>query len=106
MTSIKTAVPNMAHVARAPSTYPTKICSRELGAQAFFDKKNEYYIVNGVHHALRLQELLDVFFNKLVLRYSCKIPETGRSSHPENSHIRDEDVVRDRKTRGKGTGVE
>ncbi|KAG2148575.1 eukaryotic translation initiation factor 5 [Suillus cothurnatus] len=43
--NIKTADPNMADVARAPSrpsTYPTNICSCELGAQAFFDDKNEY----------------------------------------------------------------
>ncbi|KAF7965496.1 hypothetical protein HWV62_39956 [Athelia sp. TMB] len=76
---IKTVIPNMSDVSRAlcrPPTYPTKFFGCELGAQTTFDEKNDRYIVNGAHDAIRLRELLDGFIDKFVLCKSCKNPET------------------------------
>ena len=76
---IKTVIPNMVDIAKAlarPPTYPTKFFGCELGAQTTFDEKNERYIVNGAHDALRLRELLAAFIDKFVLCPSCKNPET------------------------------
>lgn len=58
---------NMAEVAKAlgrPPTYPTKYFGCELGAQTQFDFKNERFIVNGSHDAVKLQDLLDGFIRK------------------------------------------
>ncbi|KDN52719.1 hypothetical protein K437DRAFT_231806 [Tilletiaria anomala UBC 951] len=76
---IKTVIPNMADIGRAlsrPASYPTKFFGCELGAQTQFDEKNERYIVNGSHEAVRLRELLDGFIEKFVLCKACKNPET------------------------------
>lgn len=88
----------MAEVAKAigrPPTYPTKYFGCELGAQTLFDfkvsyskptetcqtnfflsQKNERFIVNGSHDAVKLQDLLDGFIRKFVLCPECENPET------------------------------
>ncbi|KRT80751.1 hypothetical protein AMK59_5118 [Oryctes borbonicus] len=76
---IKTVIVNMAEVAKAlgrPPTYPTKYFGCELGAQTQFDFKNERFIVNGSHDAVKLQDLLDGFIRKFVLCPECENPET------------------------------
>ncbi|XP_050307954.1 eukaryotic translation initiation factor 5 [Anthonomus grandis grandis] len=76
---IKTVIVNMAEVAKAigrPPTYPTKYFGCELGAQTLFDFKNERFIVNGSHDAVKLQDLLDGFIRKFVLCPECENPET------------------------------
>lgn len=76
---IKTVIVNMADVAKAigrPATYPTKYFGCELGAQTQFDYKNERFIVNGSHDAIKLQDLLDGFIRKYVLCPACDNPET------------------------------
>ncbi|ENN72983.1 eukaryotic translation initiation factor 5 [Dendroctonus ponderosae] len=76
---IKTVIVNMAEVAKAlgrPPTYPTKYFGCELGAQTLFDFKNERFIVNGSHDAIKLQDLLDGFIRKFVLCPECENPET------------------------------
>ena len=55
---------------------PTKYFGCELGAQTQFDHKNERYIVNGAHNAVKLQDLLDGFIRKFVLCPVCDNPET------------------------------
>ncbi|XP_076656454.1 eukaryotic translation initiation factor 5 [Halictus rubicundus] len=76
---IKTVIVNMVDVAKAigrPATYPTKYFGCELGAQTQFDFKNERFIVNGSHDAIKLQDLLDGFIRKYVLCPACDNPET------------------------------
>ncbi|XP_018327427.1 eukaryotic translation initiation factor 5-like [Agrilus planipennis] len=76
---IKTVIVNMTEVAKAlgrPPTYPTKYFGCELGAQTQFDFKNERFIVNGSHDAIKLQDLLDGFIRKFVLCPGCDNPET------------------------------
>ncbi|OQV18266.1 Eukaryotic translation initiation factor 5 [Hypsibius exemplaris] len=76
---IKTVVANITDIAKSlerPPTYPLKYFGYELGAQTMIDAKNERYIVNGSHDALRLQELLDGFIKKFVLCPNCNNPET------------------------------
>jgi len=100
---IKTVVPNMSDVARAlsrPPTYPTKFFGSELGAQTSVDEKNDRYIVNGAHDAVRLRELLDAFIDKFVLCGSCKNPET------DIIVTKTEMIVRDCKACGERTGVD
>jgi translation initiation factor 5 len=46
---------------------PTKFFGCELGAQTQFDHKNDRYIVNGSHDAVKLQDLLFNFIDKWVL---------------------------------------
>ena len=55
---------------------PLKYFGYELGAQTMIDAKNERYIVNGSHEAVRLQEMLDGFIKKFVLCPNCNNPET------------------------------
>ncbi|EGN91913.1 hypothetical protein SERLA73DRAFT_191828 [Serpula lacrymans var. lacrymans S7.3] len=103
---IKTVIPNMSDVARAlsrPPTYTTKFFGCELGAQTSFDEKNDRYIVNGAHDAIRLRELLDGFIDKFVLCRSCKNPETDLIILKSG---RTEDIVRDCKACGERTGVD
>jgi len=100
---IKTVVPNMSDVARAlsrPPTYPTKFFGCELGAQTSFDEKNDRYIVNGAHDAIKLRELLDGFIDKFVLCKACKNPETDLII------TKTEEIVRDCKACGERTGVD
>lgn len=76
---IKTVIVNMVDVAKAigrPATYPTKYFGCELGAQTQLDYKNERFIVNGSHDAIKLQDLLDGFIRKYVLCPACDNPET------------------------------
>ncbi|KAJ6505412.1 domain found in IF2B/IF5-domain-containing protein [Mycena sanguinolenta] len=76
---LKTVLPNMSNVARAlgrPPSYTTKFFGYELGAHISVDDKKERYIVNGVHDANRLRELLHDFIDKFVLCKLCKNPET------------------------------
>lgn len=77
---IKTVVVNMPEIAKAlsrPPKYPTKFFGCELGAQTQFDLKNDRYIVNGAHDAIKLQGLLDGFIKKFVLCPQCSNPETN-----------------------------
>ncbi|CAI9734586.1 eukaryotic translation initiation factor 5-like [Octopus vulgaris] len=77
---IKTVVVNMPEIAKAlsrPPKYPTKYFGCELGAQTQFDLKNDRYIVNGAHEAIKLQGLLDGFIKKFVLCPQCSNPETN-----------------------------
>jgi translation initiation factor 5 len=77
---IKTVIVNMAEIAKAlsrPPTYPTKYFGCELGAQTQFNVKDDRYIVNGAHDALKLQDLLDGFIKKFVLCPECDNPETN-----------------------------
>jgi len=100
---IKTVIPNMSDVARAlsrPPTYPTKFFGCELGAQTSFDEKNDRYIVNGAHDAIKLRELLDGFIEKFVLCKSCKNPETNLII------TKSEEIIRDCKACGERTGVD
>jgi translation initiation factor 5 len=102
---IKTVIPNMSDVARAlsrPPTYTTKFFGCELGAQTTFDEKNDRYIVNGAHDAVRLRQLLDGFIEKFVLCNACKNPETVLVIVKN----RTEDIVRDCKACGERTGVD
>lgn len=76
---IKTVVANVVDIAKSldrPPTYPLKYFGYELGAQTMIDAKNERYIVNGSHDAMRLQEMLDGFIKKFVLCPNCNNPET------------------------------
>jgi len=76
---VKTVIPNMVDIARSldrPPTYVTKFFGCELGAQTQFDFKNDRYIVNGVHEAGKLQDMLDIFIKKFVLCPQCDNPET------------------------------
>ncbi|KAG1753012.1 domain found in IF2B/IF5-domain-containing protein [Suillus lakei] len=97
---IKTVVPNMADVARAlsrPPMYPTKFFGCVLCARTSFDEKNEQYIVvNDAHDASRLQELLDIFIDKYNPEKDLLILKNGCN----------EDVIKDCKACGKGTGVD
>lgn len=75
---IKTVVVNAAEVARAlnrPPIYVLKYLGLELGAQATV-VGDERYVVNGVHDAAKLQDVLDGFISKFVLCLLCKNPET------------------------------
>lgn len=77
---IKTVIVNMPEIAKAlsrPPKYPTKFFGCELGAQTQFDLKNDRYIVNGAHDAIKLQGLLDGFIKKFVLCPQCSNPETN-----------------------------
>lgn len=99
---IKTVVPNMDDIAKAlsrPPTYPTKFFGFELGAQTTM--ANDRYIVNGLHDADRLRELLDVFIEKFVLCPSCKNPETVLLIDTKK-----EDIGRDCKACGAQTKVD
>jgi len=101
---IKTVLPNISDVARAlsrPPTYPTKFFGCELGAQTPMDEKNDRYIVNGAHEAVRLRELLDVFIDKFVLCGSCKNPETDLIVEKNGDYI-----YRDCKACGKKTDID
>ncbi|KAG8213289.1 domain found in IF2B/IF5-domain-containing protein [Butyriboletus roseoflavus] len=103
---IKTVIPNMSDVARAlsrPPAYITKFFGCELGAQTPFDEKNDRYIVNGAHDAVRLRELLDAFIDKFVLCRSCKNPETDLVILKNG---RNEDIIRDCKACGERTGID
>jgi len=74
---IKTAIVNLAEVARAlgrPSTYVLKYFGSELGAQT--NESQDRFLINGSHDAGELQDSLDGFINKFVLCASCKNPET------------------------------
>ncbi|EMG47938.1 Eukaryotic translation initiation factor eIF-5, putative [Candida maltosa Xu316] len=74
---IKTAIVNLAEVARAlnrPPSYLIKFFGYELGAQTQI--QNDRYLVNGAHDSNELQDSLDGFINKFVLCGSCKNPET------------------------------
>ncbi|KAG6332994.1 hypothetical protein ID866_6099 [Astraeus odoratus] len=103
---IKTVIPNMSDVARAlsrPPSYITKFFGCELGAQTPFDEKNDRYIVNGAHDAIRLRELLDGFIDKFVLCRSCKNPETDLVVIKNG---RNEDIFRDCKACGERTTID
>jgi len=94
---VKTVLPNIADIARSlsrPPTYPTKFFGCELGAQTVWDEKADRYIVNGIHDASRLRELLDSFIDKFVLCGSCKNPETDLII------TKDENILRDCKACG------
>ena len=70
---IKTAIVNLAEVARAlnrPPAYLVKFFGYELGAQTQI--LNDRYLVNGAHDSNELQDSLDGFINKFVLCGSCK----------------------------------
>lgn len=74
---IKTAIVNLAEVARAlnrPPAYLIKFFGYELGAQTQI--QNDRYLVSGAHDSNELQDSLDGFINKFVLCGSCKNPET------------------------------
>ncbi|XP_014663271.1 PREDICTED: eukaryotic translation initiation factor 5-like isoform X2 [Priapulus caudatus] len=77
---IKTVIVNMPEIAKSlarPPSYPTKFFGCELGAQTTMDNKNERFIVNGAHDAVRLQDMLDGFIRKFVLCPQCDNPETN-----------------------------
>lgn len=80
---------------------PTKFFGCELGAQTPMDEKNDRYIVNGAHEAVRLRELLDVFIDKFVLCGSCKNPETDLIVEKNGDYI-----YRDCKACGKKTDID
>lgn len=65
------------------------------------DEKNDRYIVNGAHEAVRLRELLDVFIDKFVLCGSCKNPETDLVVEKNGDYIH-----RDCKACGKKTEID
>ena len=77
---IKTLVVNMTKIAKALNripAYPIKFFGTELGTQSKIDHKNDKYMINGVHDALTLQELLNKFIKKYVLCTKCGNPETN-----------------------------
>ncbi|KAI3386921.1 hypothetical protein SNEBB_004269 [Seison nebaliae] len=76
---IKTVIVNMSAIAKALNcspAYTTKFFGQELGAQTQIMPENDRWIINGVHDANRLQEVLDVFIRAYVLCKFCKNPET------------------------------
>ncbi|KAF0990448.1 hypothetical protein HZS_3289 [Henneguya salminicola] len=76
---IKTLIQNMSDIAKSlgvPPEYPTKYLGIELGAQVIVDSKNDRYIVNGSHDALKLQIILYEFIEKYILCPECSNPET------------------------------
>lgn len=81
-------------------TDPTKFFGCELGAQTTF--ANDRYIVNGLHDAVRLRELLDAFIDKFVLCASCKNPETELLI----TTGRNENIQRDCKACGARTDID
>ncbi|KAI5956287.1 TIF5 [Candida jiufengensis] len=85
---IKTAIVNLAEVARAlnrPPSYLVKFFGYELGAQTQIDR----FLVNGAHDTGELQDSLDGFINKFVLCGSCKNPETEISLKGKDTLERD-----------------
>ncbi|KAI6108051.1 domain found in IF2B/IF5-domain-containing protein [Pisolithus sp. B1] len=93
---IKTVIPNMSDVARALSRPPWVHKPHPT-------EKNDRYIVNGAHDAIRLRELLDVFIDKFVLCASCKNPETDLVVIKNG---RREDIFRDCKACGERTNID
>jgi len=88
---IKTVIVNMVDVAKAigcPPTYPCKFFGCELGAQTQFNFKDERYIVNGSHDAVKLQQHLDVFIKKFILCKECENPETVMHPNEKKGMIR------------------
>lgn len=76
---IKTAIGNLAEVARAlgrPPAYVVKFFGYELGAQTSINEETDRYHVNGAHDSNELQDSLDNFINRFVLCGACKNPET------------------------------
>ncbi|KAG7663057.1 TIF5 [[Candida] subhashii] len=97
---IKTAIVNLAEVARAlnrPPAYLVKFFGYELGAQT---QIGERFLVNGAHDTNELQDSLDGFINKFVLCGSCKNPETEIVLKGKDS------LERDCKACGKITHIE
>lgn len=100
---IKTAVVNTSDVARAlsrPPAYIIKYFGFELGAQTKINESDDRYLVNGVHEASKLQDLLDGFISKFVLCASCQNPETDLIK------LKDDTLVRDCKACGQRTPVD
>ena len=76
---IKTVIVNMNDIAIAlarPTLYCCKYLGWELSVQTNFDTKSGFYIVNGIHHTEKLQDLLDGFIRNFVLCRVCDNPET------------------------------
>mmetsp|Transcript_3244 Transcript_3244/g.10155 ORF Transcript_3244/g.10155 Transcript_3244/m.10155 type:complete len:426 (-) Transcript_3244:52-1329(-) len=76
---IRTALPNVADVARSLKRSPehiTKFYGCELGAQSRYDEVNERGIVNGAHQTSDLQQLLFSYIRLFVLCPNCGLPET------------------------------
>lgn len=87
---IKTVIPNLVDVGKAigrPASYVTKFFGAELGALSTCDERAAKYIVNGVHDAEKLQQLLDVFIAKFVLCASCENPETFLSVSKKDGSV-------------------
>ncbi|QPG75527.1 hypothetical protein FOA43_002882 [Brettanomyces nanus] len=100
---IKTNVLNAVEVARAlnrPTAYVIKFFGFELGAQTAMNENQERYLINGVHDANKLQDVLDGFISKFVLCPSCKNPETSLNV------TRDGHLKKDCKACGKVTEVD
>ena len=93
---IKTVIVNLSNVAdqlARPPNYVIKYFGFELGAQTNIDPKDDRWIVNGAHEAVKLQDHLDGFINKFVLCKDCKNPETV-------VNIKDGDILLDCKACG------
>lgn len=88
---IKTAIVNLAEVARAlgrPPSYVLKYFGYELGAQTS-QTNEDRFLVNGSHDASELQDSLDGFINKFVLCPSCRNPETEIQIKEKDTLYRD-----------------
>lgn len=80
---IKTIVVNLSDVAKAlsrPPSYPIKYFGYELGAQTRTTKEDRF-IINGVHEASKLQDLLSRFIKQFVMCVNCLNPETRLRPH-------------------------
>lgn len=96
---IKTVIVNLSNVAEQlarPPNYLIKYFGFELGAQTNIDPKDDRWIVNGAHEAVKLQDYLDGFINKFVLCKDCKNPETVVS-------VKDANIILDCKACGQRT---
>lgn len=96
---IKTVIVNLSNVAdqlARPPSYVIKFFGFELGAQTNIDPKDDRWIINGAHEAVKLQDHLDVFINKFVLCKDCKNPETV-------INCKDGDIILDCKACGQRT---
>lgn len=75
----KTVIVNLKQVSDSlnrPSEYLLKHLSYTLGSSAFYDRKNDRYILSGMHRASHVQVYVHNFIQRYVLCVMCNNPET------------------------------
>ncbi|KAI6661799.1 hypothetical protein LOD99_9806 [Oopsacas minuta] len=79
---VRTVLPNLHDIAKAlerPSVYLLKFFGHEVGTQTQMEKQSPQeirYIINGIHSASKLQDILHHFVKRFVLCSECSNPET------------------------------